>query len=298
VVTVLEEGRPNRTERFEGPPGSITGSLERIGARSGVAAPIMVEGRLWGAMVAATIRRKGLPPGSESRMADFTDLAATAIANAESQEQLTASRARIVAAADHTRRRIEQDLHDGAQQRLVSLALELRTARALVPADAPELARRLEELGAQVVEALEELREIARGIHPAVLTQNGLRPALKALARRSPVPVRLDVAVDGRLSEHLEVAAYYVVSEALTNAAKHASASAVDVEVVVGDGILYVRVHDDGRGGARLGPGSGLVGLHDRVEALGGRLHLLSPPDGGTTLRAELPLTSDRTIAN
>ena len=297
ALTVLEEGRPNRTERFEGPPGSIAGSLGRIGARSGVAAPIAVEGRLWGAMVAATLRGAGLPPGSESSLADFTDLAATAIANAESQEQLTASRARIVAAADHARRRIERDLHDGAQQRLVSLVLELRIAQAAVPAGAPELAQRLDQLSAQVAEALDDLREIARGIHPAVLAQNGLRPALKALARRSPVPVRLDVAVDGRLPEHLEVAAYYVVSEALTNAAKHSSASAVDVTVMATEDILAVRVHDDGRGGARLGHGSGLVGLHDRVEALGGRLQLVSPVGGGTTLQAELPSRTDRTIA-
>jgi signal transduction histidine kinase len=247
--------------------------------------------------VAATIGRAGLPPGSESSLADFTDLAATAIANAESQEQLAASRARIVAAADHARRRIERDLHDGAQQRLVSLVLELRIARAAVPAGAPELAQRLDQLSAQVAEALDDLREIARGIHPAVLAQNGLRPALKALARRSPVPVRLNVAVDGRLPEHLEVAAYYVVSEALTNAAKHASASAVDVTVMATEDILAVRVHDDGRGGARLGHGSGLVGLHDRVEALGGRLQLVSPVGGGTTLQAELPLRTDRTIA-
>jgi signal transduction histidine kinase len=297
AATVLDEGRPNRTDRFEGPAGSIAGSLQQIGATSGVAAPVVVEGRLWGAMVAATIRPDGLPPGSESRLADFTDLAGTAIANAESQEQLIASRARIVAASDHTRRRIERDLHDGAQQRLVSLALELRAARADVPAGAPGLVERLDHVAEQLVEALDELREIARGIHPAVLAQNGLRPALKALARRSAVPVRLQVDVEGRLPEHLEVAAYYVVSEALTNAAKHASASVVDVGVTVDDGLLKVRVLDDGRGGARLDQGSGLVGLHDRVEALGGRLTLGSPPDGGTTLEAELPLGAERALA-
>jgi signal transduction histidine kinase len=297
AATVLDEGRPNRTDRFEGPPGSIAGSLEEMGAQSGVAAPIVVEGRLWGAMVAATIRAEGLPPGSETRLADFTDLAATAIANAESQEQLIASRARIVAAADHTRRRIERDLHDGAQQRLVSLALELRAAKADVPAGAPELVERLDHVAEQLVEALDELREIARGIHPAVLAQNGLRPALKTLARRSPVPVRLEVDVEGRLPEHLEVAAYYVVSEALTNAAKHAAASVVDVEVTAAGGLLKVRILDDGRGGARIGDGSGLVGLYDRVEALGGRLRLGSPPGGGTTLEAELPLGGDRAMA-
>lgn len=294
---VLDEGRPTRTERFEGPPGSIAASLREVGARSGVAAPIVVEGRRWGAMVAATIRRRALPPGSESRLAEFTALAATAIANAESQEQLIASRARIVAAADHTRRRIERDLHDGAQQRLVSLALELRAARAEVPTGAGSLGERLDHVAGQLVEALDELREIARGIHPAVLAQNGLRPALKALARRSAVPVRLRVDVEGRLPEQLEVAAYYVVSEALTNAAKHASASVVDVDVTEAGGVLQVRIADDGRGGARLDRGSGLVGLHDRVEALGGRLRLGSPLSGGTTLQAELPLGPERALA-
>jgi signal transduction histidine kinase len=197
-----------------------------------------------------------------------------------------------VAAADTTRRRFEHDLHDGAQQRLVSLALHLRTTvRAAVPPGAAELTAQLDGIAADLGGVLDELREIARGLHPAVLADGGLRPALKALARRSAVPVRLDARIDERLPEPVELAAYYVVAEALTNTAKHADASVVDVDVAVGEGVLRVRVSDDGRGGADLTGGSGLVGLTDRVEALGGRISLHSPPGAGTTVQIVLPLT-------
>jgi signal transduction histidine kinase len=186
-----------------------------------------------------------------------------------------------VATADATRRRFERDLHDRAQQRLVSIALQLRAAQAAAPAGAGDLAGHLAGAVAEVSGVLDELREIANGLHPAALTGGGLRPALKALARRSAVPVRLDVRVRGRLPEPAEIAAYYVVAEALTNAAKHAHSSVVDVEVAVGEGVLRVCVRDDGRGGADFASGSGLVGLTDRVEALGGRLSLHSPPGAG-----------------
>ena len=239
-------------------------------------------------------REEPLPADSEARLARFTELVATAIANAESQVQLTASRARIVAAADQARRRIERDLHDGAQQRLVSLALQLRAVQAAVPPEAIELAAQFDGLVDEVTSALDELRELARGIHPAVLAEGGLRPALKGLARRSAVPVELDVRVDGRLPEQIEIAAYYVVSEALTNAAKHAHASVVHVEAVTvegdGDGVLRVRVRDDGRGGTHFAGGSGLVGLKDRVEALGGTIKIESPPGRGTALHATVPI--------
>ena len=187
--------------------------------------------------------------------------------------------------------RIERDLHDGVQQRLVSLALRLREVQA-APPEAGELAERLEGAVSEATGALEELREIARGLHPTVLAEGGLRPALRALARRSAVPIRLDIQVAGRLPEPVEIAAYYAVSEALTNTAKHARASSAEVEVTGGEGILHVRVRDDGRGGADFGHGSGLIGLRDRMEALGGRISLLSPPGEGTTLYAELPLTT------
>jgi signal transduction histidine kinase len=241
-------------------------------------------------MAVTSTREEPLPAGTEARLADFTELVATAIANAEAQAALTVSRARIVATADATRRRIERDLHDGAQQRLVSLALELRAAQGVAPPGTGDLVQALDGVAAGLTGVLEELREIARGLHPAVLADGGLRPALKALARRSAVPVRLHVQVEGRLPEPVEIAAYYVVSEALTNTAKHAHATVVDVEVAAADGGLHVRVRDDGRGGAHFGHGSGLVGLKDRAEALSGRIWLHSPPDAGTDLEITLPL--------
>jgi signal transduction histidine kinase len=220
---------------------------------------------------------------------------AVSLDNAQLYAELSASRARIVAAGDHARRRIERDLHDGAQQRLVSLALRLRAAQA-APPDAGELAGQLGLLVSEVTSTLDELRELARGIHPVVLAAGGLAPALEVLARRSAIPVELNVAVKRRLPEQVEIAAYYVVSEALTNVAKHAEASMVEVGVDIveaedGD-LLRVEVRDDGRGGAAVAEGTGLLGLKDRVEALGGRILLHSPPGSGTTLRLELPLTA------
>ena len=262
---------------------------KEMGTRAAVGVPVSVEGRLWGVMIVSSPAGP-LPGGTERRLAAFTELAATAIANAEAQAALAASRARIVAAADAARRRIERDLHDGAQQRLVSLALQLRAAQAAAPREAGELASRLDGAVAEVTGVLDELGEIARGIHPAVLTNGGLRPALKVLGRRSAVPVSLDVQVTGRLPESAEIATYYAVAEALTNTAKHANASSIDVRVESGAGVVHVRVCDDGRGGAHFGGGSGLAGLQDRVEALGGRLSLDSPPGVGTTLDIVLPL--------
>jgi signal transduction histidine kinase len=224
AVSVWQTGVAARTERFDGPPGSVARFFHEAGATAGAGSPIRVEGRLWGIAVAASRNADAFPAGTETRMADFTELAAAAIANAETQAQLIASRARIVATADQTRRQIERDLHDGAQQRLVSLALQLRMAQAAVPAELGQLGADLERVTAGLTDALDELREYARGIHPAVLTERGLSAALKALARGCPIPVELDIRADGRLPEPIEVAAYYVVSEALTNAAKHANA--------------------------------------------------------------------------
>jgi signal transduction histidine kinase len=208
--------------------------------------------------------------------------------------ELTASRARIVATADETRRRIERDLHDGAQQELVSLVLELGAARATVPPELAELRAELDRVADGLNRALDELREFARGIHPSVLTKGGLRPALRALARRCALPVELEVRVADRPAPATEVAAYYVVSEALANAVKHARATSVDVEVVGDDRTLHVCVRDDGIGGAGLADGSGLVGLKDRVEAVGGRIELRSQPGAGTTVSAEFPLPPER----
>jgi len=288
---VFETGRPARMDdlsRVSGPAGDI---VRKLGIRSSAGVPVSVEGRLWGVMTVASTREDHLAADTEARLAAFTELAGTAIANAEAQAALAASRARIVTAADAARRRIERDLHDGAQQRLVTLSLQLREIQAAVPPGAGDLARRLDGVAAGLDDALEELREIARGIHPAVLAQGGLRPALQALADRCSVPVDLHVQVPAaRLPSPAEIAAYYVVSEALTNTARHAGATAATVEVTYGEGALRVRVRDDGRGGADLAHGSGLVGLRDRVEALGGRLAVGDEPGAGTSLDVRIPL--------
>jgi signal transduction histidine kinase len=208
----------------------------------------------------------------------------------QSREELAASRVRIVAAADQARRRIERDLHDGTQQRLVSLVLNLRAAEAGVPPERAELRAQLDRVANGLAGALEELRELSRGIHPAILSEGGLGPALKALARRSAVPVELEVDVRVRLPEPVEVAAYYVVSEALANAAKYADASVAYVEAQARDGALHLSVRDDGVGGAAAGRGSGLIGLADRVEALGGSIRVDSPAGQGTSLQVDLPI--------
>jgi signal transduction histidine kinase len=285
---VFETGQPARIDDYADFSGEVGKTAGETGSQAAVGVPVSVEGRLWGVMIVASTHGP-LPAGAEERLAAFTELAATAIANAEAQAALTASRARIVAAADAARRRIERDLHDGAQQRLVSLALQLRAPQAAAPPEAGELASRLEGAVTEVTGVLDELREIASGIHPAVLTEGGLRPALRALARRSAVPVSLDVQVTGRLPDQAEIAAYYAVAEALTNTAKHAHASIIDVQVDSGEGELHVCVRDDGRGGAHFGGGSGLAGLKDRVEALSGRFSLDSTPGAGTALDIVLP---------
>ena len=289
MAAVHATGRAARRDADASRLGAIPAA-----ARSAVAGPIVVEGRVWGA-VGVGSRDDRLPTDTEQRLAEFTELVATAIANTESRAELTTSRARIVAASDHARRRIERDLHDGAQQRLVSLALRLRTLRAAVPPELAALGAQLSDAVAEVTGALEELREIARGIHPSILAEGGLLPALHALARRSPIPIDLAVRVDRRLPEQIELASYYVVAEAVTNAAKYARASAVTVtvEADTAAGVLRVEVGDDGDGGADFARGTGLVGLKDRVEALDGRIALDSPPGAGTTLRVEVPLWSD-----
>jgi signal transduction histidine kinase len=209
---------------------------------------------------------------------------------ADAQAQLAASRARVVRSADETRRRIERDLHDGIQQRLVSLALDLRGVQAGVPAGQAELDTKLDEIAEGLAGTLDELREISRGIHPAILSEGGISPALKMLARRSAIPVEVDLRVDSRLPPPVEVAAYYVVSEALTNAVKHADASVAYVDVYPQDGQLHLSVRDDGAGGADLAKGSGLIGLADRIQALGGTITIDSPPGKGTTLQVDLPI--------
>jgi signal transduction histidine kinase len=287
---VHQTGQPARVDDYDKGSGAFAKAAHGWGFRSAVGVPITVAGRLWGVIAVGSARKSALPADTEARLTAFTELAGTAIANAEANAALAASRVRIVTAADEARRRIERDLHDGAQQRLITLGLELRDIQAAVPAESGGLAKRLDELAADMAAALEELREIGRGIHPAVLAHGGLRPALAALAGRCPVPVDLDVQVPGRLPGPVEIAAYYVVSEALTNIARHAAATAAAVTVAVADGVLRVRVSDDGRGGADFADGSGLVGLRDRVEALGGGLALDNSPRSGTTLDVRIPV--------
>jgi signal transduction histidine kinase len=295
ATTVFETGRPARMDSYADASGEVGSAARETGFRSAVGTPIIVEGRLWGVVIAGSSGEQPLPADTEARLAGFTKLVATAIANAESRAALAASRARIVAAADETRRRIERDLHDGIQQRLVSLMLELRAAQAAVPPQLGELEGELSRVADGLASVFDELRDISRGIHPAILSKGGLGPALRVLARRSAVPVELDLHAKRRLPRQVEVAAYYVVSEALTNAAKYAHASAVRVEVDARDQTLRLSIHDDGIGGANPARGSGLVGLSDRIEALGGRLQVTSPAGSGTTLLIRIPLDGQST---
>jgi signal transduction histidine kinase len=290
VTMVFRTGRAARLD------GAVRGSGPLAGLGTGqefhtrIGAPIAVAGRLWGAMACAWSAPDRMPIGVEGRVKEFTELVATAVANADGRAQLTASRARIVAAADDARRRIERDLHDGTQQRLVSLALELRGAEATVRPEQEELRAQLAQVARGLAAATQDLQRISRGIHPAILSQGGLGPALKTLARRSPVPVELNVRTDRRLPQPAEVAAYYVVSEALTNAVKHARASTVHVDVTARDALVELSIRDDGVGGADAGRGSGLIGLADRVEALGGELEIASPAGSGTILNVKIPI--------
>jgi len=285
--------RTSRAARLDGPVDGSDALAALLAGReihSRIAAPIVVAGRLWGAMASAWSTPERMPAGVEDRVKEFTELVATAIANADGRAQLTASRARIVAAADEARRHIERDLHDGVQQRLVSIALELRGAEAGIRPEQEALRAQLAHAARGLTAATEDLQRISRGIHPAILSAGGLGPALNTLARRSAVPVELNVRTDRRLPEPVEVAAYYVVSEALTNAAKHAHATRVHVDVTARDTLVELSVRDDGLGGADAGRGSGLIGLADRVEAVGGTLEIASPAGSGTFLHVEIPI--------
>ncbi len=289
LAVALRTGRSARLDDFSAASDDYGDNLRRMGIRSGVAAPIIVEGRLWGAIGTGT-RREHLPADAEQRVADFTELIGTAIANADSRAQLDASRARIITATDDARRRIERDLHDGTQQRLVSLSLGLRLARSTEPSDRSALQTELGRAADELDEVLDELRELARGIHPAILAEGGLSSALRTLTRRTAIPVELDVRTETRVEDRIEVAAYYIVSEALTNTTKHARASCMRVAVEQTDTCLRLSIRDDGIGGADPARGSGLIGLRDRVHALGGSIEVSSPSGDGTAILVELPL--------
>jgi PAS domain S-box-containing protein len=290
LAWILQTGRAARHDDIVGARGPVITRVREFGIRSGVGAPIVVNGRVWGAAIVASSQQEPLPSEFEERVSDFADLVAAAIANAANRAELVASRARIVAAADDARRRLERNLHDGAQQQLIALGLDARMAEASVPAELDGLKQQLAHLASGLTEANEDLQEISRGLHPAILSKGGLLRALKALARRSAIPVTFDVTVDRRLPESAEVAAYYVVAEGLANAAKHSRASEVTVSANTDDANLSLCVQDNGIGGAHVGKGSGLIGLVDRVEALGGQIKIDCPPEGGTLLHAAIPL--------
>ena len=286
--TVLEQvqrtGRPARTDSYEELDGAHAEEVREIGMHAGVGAPIVVDGELWGAVAAGSA---GAPftADAEQRLHAFAELVGQAIANVDAREKLRESRARIVEAADAARRKLERDLHDGAQQRLVGLAIQLRLLTRRLGADAG-----IEPCIQELLGALEELRDLARGLHPAVLSERGLVPALEALATRSPIPAIVDATLAERLPEPQEVAFYFVAAEALANVAKYAGATHVEIRVRDTGGGAWLEIADDGVGGASPDGGSGLRGLRDRVEALGGRLRVESPPGVGTTVRAQLPL--------
>jgi signal transduction histidine kinase len=293
AAMVFHSGRPARMRYEDAADGSAAARIRELGLRSAAGSPIVVDGRVWGAAIVGSARAEPLPPETEARVGDFAELVATAIAGAQTRADLAASRARIIAAADDARRRFERDLHDGAQQRLVLLGMQVHTAEAAVPAELEGLKAQIRDIATGLTGALDDLRQLSRGIHPAILSTGGLGPALKTLARRSVVPVELDIGVTEQLPDSTEVAAYYVVAEALTNAAKHAQASVVHVSAEAEGANLLLSIRDDGVGGADSGTGSGLIGLIDRVEALGGQIQIASPAGDGTLLRVRIPIKDE-----
>jgi signal transduction histidine kinase len=289
VARVVRTGAPARVD-YEAESGTLAATVRSAGYRSAVAAPVNVGGRVWGVLAAASTSDDPLPEGIEQRLADFADLIAQALANADAYEKLADSRARLVEVGDAERMRLERNLHDGAQQRLVSVAIELSMVASKVGSDPAAARELLATAQADLALGLQELRELARGIHPVVLTERGLGPALDALVARAPVHVDLAALPGDRLAPSVEAAAYYVVAESITNVAKYAHASTATVTIGRSNGTATVIVTDDGVGGADPSAGSGLRGLAARVEALNGRLDVDSPAGEGTRITAEIPL--------
>jgi signal transduction histidine kinase len=291
VAKVLRSGSAQRVERYADASGALAETVRGFGYRAAVAAPVSVGGKVWGVLAAAS--KDPLSAGLEQKLCDFADLVAQALANADAYEKLAASRARVVEVGDAERRRLERNLHDGAQQRLVSVALELNMVAARLERDPPAARELLATAQEDLSQGLAELRELARGIHPIILTERGLGPALDALLARAPVPVEIAELPEERLTPAVEAAAYYVVAEAVTNVGRYASASHATVSVGRSNGSARVVVSDDGVGGADPTRGSGLRGLAARVEALDGRLSVDSAPGRGTRVTAEIPLRHD-----
>ncbi len=291
IGRVRESSAPVRVDDWGAVGGSFAELMLRTGYRSTVAAPIVVAGTLWGAVSIGSA--EPLPPGSEIRLGAFCELVSLAVASAQARADLQASRARIVRAGDEQRRRLERNLHDGAQQRLVAATLLLRVAQSRLDTDAGAARKLLGDASRELDAGLEELRELARGLHPGTLTEHGLRGALTVLEERLPLPVAIDVPEE-RLGAHLEATAYFIVSEALTNVVKHAGASRAAVTVARDEEALRLEISDDGRGGADAARGTGLLGLRDRAEAEGGTLVVISPPGRGTVVTARIPLGEPR----
>jgi len=288
AAVVAETGASTSRDSLAG-LGRVADAARALGVQSAVGCPITVEGRLWGVIAAGSKRERGFSPQTESQIGEFTELVATAIANAVNRDELIASRARIVAAADEARRRIRRDLHDGAQQRLVHAVITLKLARRALESDDPK-ARELLEEGLENAEgATSALRDLSHGILPSVLTRGGLRAGIESLVARISLPIGIDVGAE-RFPPGVESTAYFVVSEALTNVLKHSGATRADVSARASGGVLRVEIRDDGKGGAGPDGGSGLVGLRDRVAAQGGSLQIDSPPDTGTRVVMTLPL--------
>jgi PAS domain S-box-containing protein len=287
IGQVLRTGAPARIHDYSDRPGEIADNMRQMNYRSSVSAPIIVAGIMWGAVGIASA--EPLPADTEARLGAFCELVSLAVASAQAREDLSASRARLVKAGDEQRRKLERNLHDGAQQRLVSLALTIRLARRHLESNPAAAASSLDGAAKELALALEELRELARGLHPAALTEQGLGRALAGVAKR--LPVEVEVSAPGeRLPENIEATAYYIVSEALTNVAKHAQATKATVDMTVNGGVLKFEITDDGRGGADPSAGSGILGLRDRAEAVGGTLFVISPAGKGTVVTAQLPL--------
>jgi signal transduction histidine kinase len=288
---VHRTGAPGRVDTYDNVPGELAELLRKLGIRSEVGAPVVVDGEVWGALIAGTDERDPLPPGTESRVASFAELVATAVSNATARAELIASRARLVAAADEARRKFGRDIHDGAQQRLVSAIISLQLAEQDLDDDVEASRAKIREAREEAQRGLQELRELAAGLHPTILADRGLRAAIDGLAQRSPMPVESEVPEE-RYPSHVEAAAYFLIAEALTNVAKHAGATRARVRVNKHDGLLAIEVADDGRGGANPASGSGLRGLRDRAEALGGSVAIDSAPGAGTRVRAMLVLSA------
>ena len=292
LTLVAETGKPARVDGYGDASGEAADIARRHSWRSSIAAPVVVAGRVWGVMLVATLRPEPFPAAAEERLAAFTDLVGTAVSNASVRAELVASRARIVAAGDDERRRIERNLHDGTQQRLVSLGLAARAAEARLPADS-DVRADLARIATGLAAAVEELQEVSRGIHPAILSRGGLAPALETLAGRAALPVEMCIRLPVTLPATVEVAAYYVIAEGLTNVAKHAHASIAHVSAVLAGSQLELEVRDDGVGGADPVRGSGLTGLRDRIEAVGGAIEITSGEAGGTVVLAKIPLDTE-----